>query len=504
MIASHSRFRVVFCFVLVLASAAFAQETREIPESRPAPAPAPAPGEEARNRERDDVIEDFETIVITATRTPRQIMNVPASVFTKTRDEIVLEDLSRTLVDSLRYTPGVTVQKTSYGQSSPYFRGLTGYHTLLMVDGIRLNDSVLRAGPNDLWSTVDPYSVGSYELVLGPSSVLYGSDSMGGTLNVLPHARTDYSKPYDCDRRLIARYGSAEQTMTYRAEVEGNVGDCFGFVVGGTEAEFDDLRAGGDVGEQPHTGYGFHALDGCFDFKLTNKWNLRVLSQAVSLDDVRRTHQTIYGISYHGTTVGTDRRRTLDFERELGAITLDGHDLCGAVDRARFQVSYQHYGENQDRIRSNGQRNKDGFDVHTLGLVANASSKTRIGYLTYGVDSTTTTSTPSGTTSTPWAPSPAPPSRASSPTTRPTTSLGAYVQDELALGKCWSADRGRAVHLRRGRRGPRRRSRASATSRSRTSGRTSSAPRASSTGRRLHRASTAASPRATARRTSPT
>ena len=134
-----------------------------------------------------------------------------------------------------------------------------------MVDGIRLNDSVLRAGPNDLWSTVDPYSVGSYELVLGPSSVLYGSDSMGGTLNVLPHARTDYSKPL----RLRSEADRAVRVSRTNDDLPGRGRRQHGRLrsassIGGTEAEFDDLRAGGDVGEQPHTGYGFHALDGVF------------------------------------------------------------------------------------------------------------------------------------------------------------------------------------------------------------------------------------------------
>jgi hemoglobin/transferrin/lactoferrin receptor protein len=363
-----------------------AQDPPSRAETRPGGESRPAAGQEAFERARDQAIDDVETIVITATRTPRPILTAPTSVYTKTADQIVFDDLARTLVDSMRFTPGVMVQKTSYGQSSPFLRGLTGYHTLLMMDGIRLNDSVLRAGPNDLWSTVDPHALSGYELVLGTSSVLYGSDSMGGTLNALPRARTDYSRRWDFDGRALVRYSSAENAFLYRAEAEGNVCDTFGFALGATENELDDLRAGGDVGEQPHTGYGMHAADATFDFKVAPKWRLRLLGQAVSLDDVRRTHQTIYGVPYHGTTVGTDRRRTLDFERELAAITLDGADLCGGVDRARFQISYQHYGEDQDRIRSNGTRNQDVLDVHTLGLVANASSKTAIGYLTWGVD----------------------------------------------------------------------------------------------------------------------
>jgi hemoglobin/transferrin/lactoferrin receptor protein len=77
------------------------------------------------------------------------------------------------------------LQKTSYGQGSPFLRGFTGFRTLLMVDGVRLNNAVFREGPNQYWNTVDPWSVDRYEVVLGPASVLYGSDAVGGAVNAL-------------------------------------------------------------------------------------------------------------------------------------------------------------------------------------------------------------------------------------------------------------------------------------------------------------------------------
>jgi len=81
--------------------------------------------------------------------------------------------------------PGVMVQKTGHGQGSPYIRGFTGFRTLLMIDGIRLNNAVFRDGPNQYWNTVDPFSIERLEVVKGPSSVLYGSDAIGGTVNVI-------------------------------------------------------------------------------------------------------------------------------------------------------------------------------------------------------------------------------------------------------------------------------------------------------------------------------
>src|SRR5688572_28348771 len=92
---------IVVCSVFIL-FAAFArgQDPVRAPETRP------SAEQEEFERARDRAIEDAETIVITATRTPRPISIVPVPMSVTTRDEIILQDLSRTLVDSMRYTPG--------------------------------------------------------------------------------------------------------------------------------------------------------------------------------------------------------------------------------------------------------------------------------------------------------------------------------------------------------------------------------------------------------------
>ena len=78
------------------------------------------------------------------------------------------------------------VQKTALGQGSPFIRGFTGFRTVLLIDGFRLNNSVFRDGPNQYWNTVDAWSLEKLELVKGPTSAQYGSDAVGGAV----HART--------------------------------------------------------------------------------------------------------------------------------------------------------------------------------------------------------------------------------------------------------------------------------------------------------------------------
>ena len=193
-------------------------------------------------------------VVVTATRTEKDAFDLPFST-----DSIAASSLRRTLPrslpESLRSTPSVMLQKTASGQSSPFIRGFTGFRNLLLIDGVRLNNSVFREGPNQYWNTVDALSIDRLEVVKGPASVLYGSDAIGGTVNAFTSRRQAYGEGLDWDRRAYYRVASAEASHTVRGEVSGNLDHRLGFLAGGSWKDFGDLRGGDDVGRQPETGY---------------------------------------------------------------------------------------------------------------------------------------------------------------------------------------------------------------------------------------------------------
>ena len=64
---------------------------------------------------------------------------MPYAVTVLTSEDLQVRKQSRSFPEAFREVPSVLVQKTAHGQGSPFIRGFTGYHTLLMVDGIRLN-----------------------------------------------------------------------------------------------------------------------------------------------------------------------------------------------------------------------------------------------------------------------------------------------------------------------------------------------------------------------------
>ncbi len=104
----------------------------------------------------------------------------------QTTREQMRRRLPRSTPDALRYVPGVYVQQTAHGQGSPYIRGRTGQQTLLMFDGLRLNNALFRQGPNQYLFTIDMATIERIEVLRGSASVELGADAMAGAVLVHP------------------------------------------------------------------------------------------------------------------------------------------------------------------------------------------------------------------------------------------------------------------------------------------------------------------------------
>lgn len=333
---------------------------------------------------------ELEPIVVTATRLDKDVYETPYTGYSIPSETLLNETMSRTIPDALREVPGVMVQKTSYGQGSPYMRGFTGFRTLFLIDGIRLNNSVFREGPNQYWNTVDPYSLEGLEIIMGPASVLYGSDAIGGLVNAKT-LRPSYrdGSGYHFSGRGLYRWSEAENSHTARAQLSATYEKGWGIVSGFTLKDFGDLEGGEEVGLQRKTGY--EEWDG--DIKLEHFFSpdsrITLAYQTVDQDDVWRTHTTEYGISWEGTQIGADHARILDQGRDLIYLQYGKRDRGSIVNELKLSLSYHSQDEEQYRLRTTGGNLRSeiqGLDVNTLGISTQMASRSRFGNWTYGME----------------------------------------------------------------------------------------------------------------------
>ena len=289
----------------------------------------------------------------------------------------------RTLPQALRDVPQVLVQETAHGQGSPYLRGFTGFRNVLLVDGIRLNNSVFRSGPNQYWNTVDSGSLDRMIVEMGPASALYGSDALGGVVRTI--TRSPYGDLHDPTGKLIYRFSDAGNFHIFRAE-GSYVGDNTGILLGLTAKDFGDVEGGKEVGVQPGTGYDETGADLKVEHWLDENSRLVFGHFRVNQNDVPRTHRTVDGINWEGLSNGSDLSRELDQNRELTYLQYHRDGGVGPFDAITTSLSWQNQTEERVRVRSDGRVERQGFDVGTLGLSQLMFRDGDSGAWTYGLE----------------------------------------------------------------------------------------------------------------------
>lgn len=121
-------------------------------------------------------------IIVYANRFPELMKRVAQSVKVITDNASI--KFQPNTGDILINTGSVFVQKSQQGGGSPTIRGFEASRVLLMVDGIRLNNAIYRAGHLQSIITVDNNILDRVEVLYGPSSTIYGSDALGGVVSM--------------------------------------------------------------------------------------------------------------------------------------------------------------------------------------------------------------------------------------------------------------------------------------------------------------------------------
>lgn len=184
------------------------------------------------------------------TRVEKDTFRTPNAVSVIDREQIERMN-APTTPRILSETVGVWAQQTTVGQGSPLLRGLTGYQAFLAIDGVRLNNSTFRSGPNQYLVTTSPDSLDRIEILRGAGSMLYGSGAMGGVISmftkdtILDNATDDWT----IKSRAFTRFASGSSERLGRLEVVGSQKQL-GFSVSASARWFGNIN--------PGSGYDLH------------------------------------------------------------------------------------------------------------------------------------------------------------------------------------------------------------------------------------------------------
>lgn len=272
----------------------------------------------------------------------------------------------RTVPEALFGATGVFIQKTNHGGGSPFVRGLTGQQTLILIDGIRLNNATFRSGPNQYLNTIDPQSVGQIEVLRSSGSVAYGSDAIGGVVNVLTKT------PQFSERPALTGsfFGKAmTQGMEYSGRAELGFSSPTVAVLGALAyRKFGDLVAGKGLGRLTPTGYNQLSGDVKARFRLSDRWLATAAYQNLRQDSVPLYHRVrLENYRYYQFN---PQRRQLTYAR------LEGYYNWRFLQSVQLTGSWQRQTEGRQ-----SQRNGNATEVYerdqttTTGLTLLANAK---------------------------------------------------------------------------------------------------------------------------------
>jgi len=189
----------------------------------------------------------LDPVTITATRVKTDVHNVAPAV--SVLDSTAIQQrLPNTAADMLRELPGVDVIGTGVNQARPAIRGEQGQRVLLLEDGMRLNNARRQQDFGELPALVDVFQIDRVEVVRGPSSVLYGTDAIGGVINLITRA-PKYGAGESMSGRAGYEYSDNGGLSKTQAYVDGRRGN-WAFEVGGSARVAGDYTApAGDYGK---------------------------------------------------------------------------------------------------------------------------------------------------------------------------------------------------------------------------------------------------------------
>ena len=257
-------------------TAAASETSTGAPDNRP-------PEEKAKKPKTQTPPPVHEEIQVTATRYETDSFQTPVPISVLSSDALGRE-LPEKMVDSLKQLPSVDVNGEGPFRGLPVIRGMDSNRVLILVDGQRLNnarESTQFAGIQP--GLVDLSLVDRIEVVRGPSSVLYGSDAIGGVINIITKQQAFHQGDFTLGGNAGYEYGDAANSQRSHFDLSG-AGERVTFHVGASAFQAHDYDT--PEGTIPNSGMKQRSFDGDVRFLVTDTGVLRFNVQTTQTRDV--------------------------------------------------------------------------------------------------------------------------------------------------------------------------------------------------------------------------
>jgi len=387
--------------------------------------------------------------IITDTRADYHIVTEPKQT-NIVSDHRIREQNAKTSAEVLREETGIFVQKTSHGGGSAIIRGLSSNRILILVDGIRLNNSIYRLGNHPYLTTIDFANIQRLEIMRGPTSSLYGSDALGGTINVITKKPSPVGNGYDLDYRLMTRLSSADKEKMIRSAVALHKNNM-AFKTGISYKDYDDLERGGNSHspqlegstnglKQSPSGFSAYDLDSKFVYNLSPFQSLIFAYQGSNKIDVPR-YDKYENNGYH-RWIYTPQRRDLVYLKYESQIPKS------FLTALRTSLSYHRQDEGREiQKKVTDTLTKERDVVGTIGFSLQLNSSLQKHLFTFGTDLYLDDVASERYFLETESDSRMYDERGRYPNGSKYNSLGLYVQDEFSLTKSWFATSGIRLSL---------------------------------------------------------
>lgn len=358
----------------------------------------------------------LDEVVISANKIPEPRRNVAQQI--KVISPTTIRNFNaQNSADLISNSGVVAMQKSQQGGGSPILRGFEASRVLMMIDGVRMNNLIYRAGHLQNIITLDNNTLDRAEVLFGPSSTVYGSDALGGVIHFYtrnPELARD-GQGLNFGGNAFVRTGSVNAEKTGHLDLNLG-GSRFGSFTSFTYSDFGDLKMGEKTNKAldaqfgVRTQYAQRAADNLSDALINNddpftqtqsgfkQWDL--LQKFLFKQNERVSHVLNFQHS-NSTDVPRYDRLTdpqgsgLRFgewyygpqKRIMTSYQLKVSDLGSLADNMTATVSYQDVEESRhDRRFNNNNKNSRIENVKVWGLTIDLQKKFGNNSLRYGVD----------------------------------------------------------------------------------------------------------------------